>query len=395
MPRVVITGIGLATSLGLNRESTWSALRQGKRGARRLVAADFADHLQPLIRDSADWLIGAPVALPRTPDESRLTQLARVLALEAVHHRGGLSEVPPERRGVVLGTSKTDLSSIDSLPEALWTSHPCQSIAAEFDCQGAAVMPVAACATGLISLIRAADLIASGTCDVVLAGSVDASLHPAVLGSYRRLGVLANNTGDPATSCKPFDRDRSGFVMGEGGAMLIMERLTNESRHRALAEWVGGTFGSDQTGIAQVDESGASLAELLRRTLRRTNLTAGDIDAFSLHGTATHSNDIAEARAVAQVLGNRDEGPPCFGIKGSVGHLLGAAGAVETAICVLALRDGVLPPTMNLVHRDERCQLNLTGGLEVPISMRRILKTSLGFGGHIAAAIVQFVDPES
>jgi len=240
---------------------------------------------------------------------------------------------------------------------------------------------------------RGYELIRDGHCDVVLAGSADASLQPAILASFQRLGVLARQFGDPATACRPFDRNRNGFVVGEGSACLVLESLAHaQARHaRWYGEWLAGRMLADATGLTQLDPTGQSLKRLLS-DLRRD---VPDLpDYVNLHGTATILNDKVESNALCTVLGSEAYGVSYSSMKGGLGHLLGAAGSVEMAATLLAIRDQIVPPTANLIEPDPELPLEFTPRTARPRRIDHAWKLSLGFGGHLMAACVGRVTGE-
>ena len=374
---VVITGIGICSPLGPDRETTWQSLLAGERGL-----AWFDQERR--------WAGGR--ALPINPS-GEVVALAEHVASEAIRD-AELSplSVDPTRLGCVFGTSKGELRQLLAESPPLdwlgsWPSGASQRLAARWNCQGPVLAPVAACATGLTACLRAAELLAADVCDVVLAGSADASLFPAVIGSFQRLGVMARILDDPADAVRPFDRRHSGFLIGEGAACLVMERRSHaESRGvRWHGEWLGGLLGSDPSGITRTDAEGIVLARLLTDLMRRTGVVP---DYINLHGTATKWNDRAECRAVRAACGQAADHIHCSGLKGSIGHLLGAAGSVELALTLLALRDQIVPPTINLTAPADGCDLNLTPGIPSRRNLRTAIKVSAGFGGHLAVAAV-------
>lgn len=398
--RIAVTGIGLVTPLGIDRETSWSNLLAGQTAARWLTS----DELAPAV-PATPWY-GAPVTVPESPLShlSRTSQFALIAARDALE-QAQVSAGDLKSLGCVIGTSKTDLREVDRLFQqlsyrdaevlsptinALFPSDPAQAIAAEFGLQGGVLCPVAACATGLVSVIRAAEMIRHGDLQAVLAGSTDSSLHPGLLASYRRLGVLAAPGTDPATACRPFDVQRTGFVVGEGAAVLILEEWEAALSRGAtlIAEWVDGQLASDPSGLTAVDSSGQTLARLISNLLDRNRVSSDQVSAICYHGTATHMNDLTEARAVAESLSQRPVG---FAVKGAIGHLMGAAGAVETAFSLLSLRDQLLPPTVNHTEHDPDCPNRLTGADAMRQPIEYLLKTSLGFGGHLAVGLLKRV----
>ncbi|WP_437204333.1 beta-ketoacyl-[acyl-carrier-protein] synthase family protein [Planctomicrobium sp. SH664] len=388
--RIAVTGVGLVTPLGASRVDSW----------KRLLAAERAGVWLPDSPEQhpAPRLFGAPVP-GDFGGQARLISFASHAAREAVQ-QAKLTRAQLEQAAVVIGTSKVDLQQVDDLwrcPDATDTTELCHSflpstaasrVAAEFGCKAGSLAPVAACATGLVSLIRGANLIREGVTTTVLAGGADASLHRGLLASYRRLGVLARPEPDPASACRPFDRRRSGFIVGEGAGVLVLEEW-NQAIERGchpLAEWVDGLVGSDPSGLTGVDTSGEALAALLRRLILRTRVDLDSVDVVNLHGTATKLNDHAEAHALQRLFGPLQSRLDCFALKGAIGHLMGGAGAAESAACVLALADQLIPPTANHAEPDPDCGLRFTTA-----TRRRpfdhVLKVSLGFGGHLAAGL--------
>ncbi len=395
IPRVVITGIGLWTPLGSERESTWQSLIGGRSASRWLAPPQWTGSAR---------LAGAPCELPNESVELRVDPvivLAQRVSAEAVQDAGLDGRVlSNDTTGVVFGTSKGGLHTASRLlvgscdgaePRNLWLdvwpNAAALSIAASIGCGGPVLAPVAACATGLAACLRGFELIRDRRCEVVLAGSSDASLQPAILGSFQRLGVLARPVDDPSTACRPFDRSRSGFIVGEGAACLVLESYEHAVARGArwYAEWLGGRMLSDPAGLTQLDPEGRSLRRLLQDMLATVN---GPPDYINLHGTATVPNDRVESSAVRAVLGTHADRIACSSLKGGLGHLLGAAGSVELAATVLAIRDQIVPPTVNLFATDPDLNLDFTPRQARQRRIDRAWKLSLGFGGHLSAACV-------
>lgn len=400
--RIAITGIGLVTPFSLHREQSWHQLLQGGKAGRFFhdCGAESADTA------GAKLWYGAPVEMPaELLTQSRTSAFAQLAAAEAVTQAGITQEMIRETACVV-GTSKTDLNAVDeifhslkegnqSLPIApIFPSEPASDLAQYLRSTGPVIAPVAACATGLVSIIRAAELLRHGDASRAIAGSTDSSLHIGLLSSYRRLGVLARPGTDPSLACRPFDSERGGFIVGEGAGCMVLEDW-EQARKRGvapIAEWVDGLIGSDPSGLTSVDASGEILGEWILRLLRRNRVSPEKISAICYHGTATEMNDLTEARAIAKVFPHTPIG---FGIKGAIGHLMGAAGSVETCLSALALRDQVVPPTANHRHHDERCPNVVTGAVAVQQPLEYILKTSLGFGGHVAVGLLKRATEQS
>ncbi|MFG0335032.1 MAG: beta-ketoacyl-[acyl-carrier-protein] synthase family protein [Maioricimonas sp. JB049] len=405
---IVVTGIGLVTPLGGDRESSWRGLISGQRACRLLSTDELRERGWPA--GSREEWPGAPAIFPpENYGNQRVVGMALQAAGEALADAAwnpACDAPAAERTACVIGTSKGDFfatsrqflgmsaSGASGATAAEWLScwphAAATAVARRFDARGPLLCPVAACATGLVSLIRGADLIRNGACDVVIAGSSDAALHPALQACYRRMGVLARGAFPVDRICRPFDRDRSGFIAGEGAAILVLERKSHADARgaRIYATWLGACMAADPAGITHLDPGADGLTYCIRSVLRQSGMAVDSVDYVGLHGTATVPNDRSETRAIRQALGTAADAVRCSSLKGSIGHLLGAAGSVETAATVLAMRDSICPPTVNLDTADPACDLDYTPGRAGPGAIRTALKLSLGFGGHVAAVLL-------
>jgi 3-oxoacyl-[acyl-carrier-protein] synthase II len=405
---VVVTGIGLCTGLG-DREQTWVNLVRGRHSFQTLG----------LSAPGAHPYAGSPChASPRSTAE-----LLFLAALDACRD-AGLALRPgdrlergfdPDRAGVVIGMSKGDLGRLAAIHEAAfpmrrdaedglsswfstWPNTVARRAAQAWDLRGPCLAPVAACATGLIAALSGADLIRRGRCDLVLAGAGDASLDPLVLGAFRRMGIMARvdlGAGDdPARAVRPWDRGRSGFLVGEGAAVLVLER-EDHARARgvtAYAELAGGASGADAYHMTDLNPDPSGLAHVINRALANAGVAVAEIDHVNVHGTATRANDPLECRALRRALGAHAGRVACSANKSQIGHLLGAAGAAELAITCLAIHHRFVPPTLNLTDPDPACDLDGTPLVGRSLDIGAALKLSIGFGGHLAAAVLKRVE---
>lgn len=428
---VLVTGVGLVTPLGCSAAETWERLIRGERAGRSLSASEI-DHYDQLREISGLRLNGAPVdhaEVARRLNRSSFRSLVSpaiaeayasepLVAMSLVALAEALSQAnlqpqleSPHRAAVVFGSSKGGLRSAEQLTRSLadsssrpvpvgshvdtefgmrWThafqtDSATRAIAAVTGVQAGIVCPVAACATGLIAILQGAAMIHSGLCDLCIVGSADAGLRGSVLSSFHRLRVTSRHH-DAATACRPFDQSRDGFLIGEGAAVLVLESREHAAARgqQGLARVLAGGWLNDPTGMTQIDTSGTVVAEVLRRTCSAERFRP---DVIGLHGTGTESNDLAEARGVQQIYG--DSPLPCYGVKGAIGHLLGAAGSVESGIAVLSLGHRRIPGTTNLINQDANCPIPLSSNtVEMP-TINRTAKLSLGFGGHVACGIFQ------
>ena len=407
---VVVTGMGMVTALGLDALETWSQVVEGAQSARHLADHEVAN------REALARLLGRPPSgcridrgalsdrlagnaggfrhVPEGAEGDPANDILSASLAEALTQTG-LSQTQVRRAGCVIGTSKSSLAAMDAIHQRFDSTvfqdqflpdAPLRMIQQITGATGPGLCPVAACATGLVSIIQAAQLIRSGVIEVCFAGSSDSSLHPAVMASFHRLGVLSRSP-EAATACRPFDLERDGFTIGEGAAVFVLESRRHAERRNALtlARIVSAGWQTDPTGLTQIDQSGAIVRATVQGALNGAQSTGlGYPDVVSVHGTATESNDLAEARGLAASL---PSGTPCFGTKGATGHLLGAAGSVEFGLTLLAMQHDVVPPTVNHFRIDPQCPIYVSS---VPESrpVESALKLSLGFGGQVAAVLI-------
>jgi len=391
---VAITGIGMITSVGNDRESVWRSVRRGRSGIRSLTGI-------PHIPDGL--LIGAPVDIAADrPRRMKVITLSRTAAAEALRDSEiDLTAVDRTRFGCAISGHMGDTGLLDFQhdPELYGGADPraipwwqqffpctaCDVVANEYGLYGPRICHSTACASGLIDILSAVRAVEDGQCDVALAGSAEA-IHPLFAAGFMRMNVLAHHE-DPSQACRPFDRERRGFVMGEGAAMFVVERLSHALARNAriYATFAGGTMAGEAHHVTGLDEESHVLAHAIQSTLRKSQLDSHDIGYINVHGTGTLQNDVAETRGIRRALGSAADNICVSATKSMLGHLVNAAGSVELAITALALRDGFAPPTINLTNQDPACDLDC-----IPLVGRRgqyqhAMKLSVAFGGHIVA----------
>jgi 3-oxoacyl-[acyl-carrier-protein] synthase II len=249
--------------------------------------------------------------------------------------------------------------------------------------------PVSACATSGHAIGEAAAIIRRGDADVMIAGGTEAPIVPIAIAGFNSARALSTRNDDPEHASRPFDATRDGFVMGEGGAVMILERLEHALDRGApiLAELTGYAATADAYHITMPDEIGSGAARAMELALRQAGLQTGDIDYINAHGTSTPANDRLETLAIKTVFGDRTRSMPVSSSKSQFGHLLGAAGAVEGVVCVLALREGLLPATINYREADPDCDLDVVPNEPRPATLRNVASNSFGFGGHNVSLI--------
>jgi 3-oxoacyl-(acyl-carrier-protein) synthase len=262
-------------------------------------------------------------------------------------------------------------------------------VASEYDLRGPRLANSTACASGTIAILKAMRAIRDGQCDVALAGSSEA-IHPLFAAGFYNMRVLAEHD-DPPCACRPFDLHRNGFVMGEGAAMFVLERLNHALQRGAeiYAEVLGGKILSDARHVTSLDENSDALVELIRGTLRSGGVVPRDVAYVNAHGTGTQQNDLLESRGIRHAFGRAADSVCVSANKSMLGHLVNASGSVELAITALALRDGFAPPTLNLTHPDPECDIDCIPLVGRARPLEHALKLSIAFGGHLAAILLR------
>ncbi len=366
---VVVTGIGLTSPLADSREASWSALIGGQCS----VGEDGA--AVPLLSDDRPRTIQLALTSAREAlaDAKFLTALAGSAAGERPTER-----YLGERWGCVVSNSKPILHGDGVLEPGVVP----QAVARDFGVGGPVINLASACATGLQSVMTAASWIRDGVCDFALAGAAESSLHPLYLSGFERMGVISRDR-----LIRPFDRNRDGFVVGEGAGVFVLESESSARRRGAQTYGVlrGWDFACDPHHPTRFNSNGQKIASSLSRALGRAGLAPSEIGYVNAHGTATQLNDRLESLALRSVFGKAS--PAISSTKGATGHLLGATGAVELAFCLLALRDNVLPPTLNL-ENPESDALDFIGPSARRESVNAAATLSFGFGGSIASLVV-------
>lgn len=389
--RVVITGIGMTTAVGRDRESSWRAMKGGQSGVRRLTGI-------PYLPDGL--LLAATVDdVPCDSRGDRNFPLGLMAAREAIADSHLDLDAADRTRvgwssGTCGGPTPQMIEALVQLgqvkPTAPWWENlylatPPARVANALEIRGPRLCNSTACATGTIATINALRAIRDGQCDVAIVGGAQ-TIHPILAAGFYNMRVLAQHE-DPTAACRPFDSKRSGFVMGEGSAAMVLERLSDAQARGAkiYSEVLSGTLLSDATHVTDLSTDSTTLVQLLNTTLKRSRLTPKDIGYINAHGTGTKQNDAMETRGIRTAFGAAANDLCLSTVKANIGHLVNAAGVVELATMALALRDGFAPPTLNLTDPDPECDLDC-----IPIVGRRrafehAIKISIAFGGHLAA----------
>ncbi|MER5495309.1 beta-ketoacyl-[acyl-carrier-protein] synthase family protein [Streptomyces sp. NPDC002490] len=395
---VAVTGLGLVTPAGIGVERNWTVLCEARGTAAapdpelRGMPVDLACRVPDF---DAEGLLGAR----RAHRLDRFVQFALVAAEEALADAGlDRTRWDGARVGVVLGSAAGGLHTYERQHEVLLHQKPQRvtplllamylpnmlagQVAIAVDAQGPNMVVATACASGSTAVATACDLLALGRCDVVLAGGSDAMITPLAMSGFATMGALSRRTEDPAGASRPFDRDRDGFVAGEGAGLLVLERAADARARgaRARARIVGHGTTADAHHITAPHPDGRGLERAVHQALAGAGAAPGDVSYVNAHGTSTPLNDLVEARVLHRAL---PHGPPVSSTKGVTGHLLGAAGAIEAAYTVLAVEKGLVPPTANLAHRDAEMDIDVVA-TPTPHRIELALSNSMGFGGQNA-----------
>ena len=409
--RVAVTGMGCLSPVGNNVKDTWEAILAGKSGAGMITHFDASKHKT---RFAAEVKGFDPVALfgPREARKmDRFTQFASAVAMEALEQSGlKIDESNRDRVGVVIGTGIGGIGTLLEQVEVLRERGPERvspflvpmmisdsapgMLAIRFGVRGPNMALATACASGNNAIGEALEMIRRGAADVMIAGASEAALVPVAMAGMNVMTALSTRNDDPQTASRPFDKDRDGFLMGEGAGMLIMESLEHAQARGAniLGEISGYGTTDDAHHISAPAENGAGAAIAMKLALHNANLEATDIEYINAHGTSTPLNDKSETAAIKTVFGEQAYNIPVSSTKSMTGHLLGASGAMEAVFCILAMRDEILPPTINYQTPDPECDLDYVPNQPRQASPKHVMSNSFGFGGHNATLIFSRVE---
>jgi len=404
--RVVVTGLGTTSPVGGDVPSTWAALLEGQSGV-RLLTEEWAEELP--VKIAARVAVEPTEVLERVKARrlDRTSQFALVAAMEAWADAGlADADVDHERLGVAMasgiGGVQTLLSNYDVLKEKgprrvsplavpmLMPNAPAANVSLYVGARAAVNTPVSACASGNEGIALAVDQIRLGRADVVLAGGTEAAIHPLPMAAFAQMMALSKNEGDPTTVSRPWDIARDGFVLGEGAGCLVLESEEHAKARGAsiYAEVLGAGITADAHDIAQPDPQGRGGARAMALAIKESGISASDIVHINAHATSTPLGDIAEGFMVHAVLKEAADRVVVTSTKSMTGHLLGAAGALESIATVLALRDRVVPPTINLDDQDPQVDLDIaTKPRDLPQGDIVAMNNSFGFGGANVAVV--------
>src|SRR5947208_2999307 len=409
MRRVAVTGLGAVTPIGNDAPSTWRAAVAGESGIdwiRSFDATGLPVRVAAEVKDFDPTQVASPKDVRKL---ERNVLLALGAAREAMSD-AGLNGFDPARVGVVFGTAiggrngileqdeilrprGPDRVSPNFLPNVLVDSASGQ-LAISLGIKGLNYAVVSACATGSHAVGEAAELIKRGDADAVLAGGAESCMHPLILAGFTAMRGLAVEDEDPPRASRPFDATRAGFVMGEGACVLVLEELEAARARGATiyAEVLGYGASNDAHHMAQPEPEATGVAEMMRAALRRAKVEPERVGYVNAHGTSTPLGDLAETKAIKDVFGKHAYDLAVSSTKSMMGHTFGAAGAVEAMMCVLAIHEGVIPPTINYEHPDPECDLDYVPNDAREAKLDVALSNAMGLGGHNGCVLLGRVE---
>jgi 3-oxoacyl-[acyl-carrier-protein] synthase II len=406
---VVVTGLGAVTPIGNDVESTWKSAVEGKSGVdfiRSFDASGYPVRIAAEVKDFDPTTVASPKEVRKL---DRNVVLALGAAKEAIAD-AGLNGFDPARVGVVFGSAIGGFLGImeqhdvlnergpervspNFLPNVLVDSASGQ-LAITLGFRGPNYAPVSACATGSHAVGEGAEIVRRGDADAVLAGGTEACMHPLILAGFCAMRGLVAEDEHPPRASRPFDATRAGFVMGEGAGVLVLEELEAARARGApiYAEVLGYGGSNDAYHMAAPEPAAIGVGEMMRAALDRAGVAPEDVGYINAHGTSTPLGDAAETKAIKDVFGDQSYRLAVSSTKSVMGHCFGAAGALEAMMCVLAIRDGVLPPTINYEHPDPECDLDYVPNEARHVQVDVALSNAMGLGGHNACVLIGRVD---
>ena len=406
--RVVITGLGAVTSLASDVTTSWERLLAGRSAAGPITAFDPREFMVRFACEAKDFDPTRWIAHRQVRRMDRFAQLVVAAARQAEADAGLEIETEFDRVGVSVATSMGGMGALEDVcatliergfdrvsPFSIPMIIPNMAaawVSIELGTRGPLAAPCTACAASQMAIGQALDTIRLGRAEVMLCGGTDAAITRTGIAGYAALRALSRRNDDPAAASRPFDVDRDGFVMGEAGAILVLEEL-GHARNRGAkiyAELIGYGVSSDAEHITEPDPTGEQPARAMRMAFADAGISPGEIDYINAHGTSTPLGDASETRVIKLALGERTaKRTAVSSTKGATGHCLGAAGAVEAIFCTLAIHEGVLPPTINYNTPDPECDLDYIPNQPREANVRTAVSNSFGFGGHNATLVLR------
>ncbi len=402
--RVAVTGVGAISPVGLDSNESWNSIKNGKLGISKITSFDSSNLAVHIAAEVKGFLPEEKLGKKDSRRLDRFSQFACVAAMEAFDMSGLDAEsLDMTRFSSIVGSGVGGIMTLSDQFDVFFNKGPERispflipmmlpdmasgNVSMKLGLKGINYSPVSACATGTDAIGQAFDLIVKGDIDYAVAGGSEAAICPIAVAGFDSCRALSSNQ-DPESACRPFDKERDGFILGEGAGILLLENYDIAAKRGAniLAEVVGYGASSDAHHITQPSPGGEGAARAMNLALKRAKVNSDEIKYINAHGTSTPLNDKFETMSIKTVFGN-DTKIPISSTKSMTGHLLGAAGGIEAVFCIKALQDQVAPPTINYKNPDEDCDLDYIPNEARETSLEMVMSNSLGFGGHNASLI--------
>ena len=409
-PRAVVTGLGAVTPFGTGVTQLWAGLLAGRSAVRTIRNVDASALSVRIAGEAPDFDPADHMDAKAAKRMDRFAQFAVAAAREAVSHANlDLAELDSDRVAVVVNTGGGGLPSFEASVRMQVTRGPravsplvvplfspnmaASQVSMQLGTTGPVLAGVGACAAGVMAITDAIGLIERGEADVVIAGAAEALLTPVIVAGFAATGALSQRNDDPAGACRPFSADRDGTVLAEGACVLVIESEVHAVRRgaTALVQAAGGATTSDAYHITAPEPTGRYAARAMTLALERAGVQPDEVDYLAAHATGSDLGDVAETAAIKAAFGEHARHIAVSSNKSMVGHLIGAAGALSALTCVLAIRDGVAPPTINLATPDPRCDLDYVPNVARRMPVRVALANGLAFGGQNAAVLFRAI----
>ena len=406
--RVVVTGIGIVSPVGLDKSTTWKSLIKGISGIDQITSFDPTGFETTIAAEVKDFDPAKSLGKKDARRMDRFAQLGAVATLEALDQCGlEITHENNERVSVMVSSGIGGIITLSQQTEVLLSAGPSRvtpflvpmmlpdmaagQISMLLGAKGPNFITVSACSSGADAIGQAFETIRRGDADVVFAGGAEAAICPIGVAGFNACKALSRRNNDPVKASRPFDAERDGFVLGEGAGVIVLENLDTAIQRNAvpLVEMVGYGTTADAHHITQPSPGGEGGARAMRLALRQANLKVAEIDYINAHGTSTPLNDKFETMAMKAVFGEEAYNIPISSTKSMTGHLLGASGAIESAFAAMSIIEGCVPPTINLETPDPDCDLDYTPHMSRRGKVRTAMSNSFGFGGHNASILFQ------
>ena len=402
--RVAITGIGAISPVGLDSSESWDSIKNGKLGISKITSFDSSNLNVHIAAEVKNFNAEEKLGKKDSRRLDRFSQFACIAAMEALDMSGlDMESIDATRFSSIVGSGVGGIMTLSDQFDVFFNKGPERispflipmmlpdmasgNVSMKLGLKGINYSPVSACATGTDAIGQAFDLIVKGDIDIAVAGGSEAAICPIAIAGFDSCRALSGNQ-DPNSACRPFDKERDGFILGEGAGILLLENYDHAVKRGAniLAEVIGYGASSDAHHITQPSPGGEGAARAMNLALKRANANSDEIDYINAHWTSTPLNDKFETMSIKTVFGENTK-TPISSTKSMTGHLLGAAGGIEAVFCIKALQDQVAPPTINYNNSDEDCDLDYIPNTARESRLNKVMSNSLGFGGHNASLI--------